>query len=64
MSAKRPEGKYTTTRVIVVKDRKKRRKGQLALFAAERLLVTRTYNQDGELIGYNAVPIVNFRRLD
>ena len=57
MSAKRPEGTYLTTRVIVVKDRKKRRKGQVALFAAERILVTRTYNQDGLLIGYNAEPI-------
>lgn len=44
----------TVIRVIVRGEHKRRRKGQLSLFAAERLIVTRTYNEDGRLIGYNA----------
>lgn len=57
------KGTTTTTRVIVRGEHKKRRKGQQTLFNAEGVIVTRTYDSDGRLIGYKAVPIVNFRRI-
>lgn len=47
----------TTTRVIVRGEYKKRRKGQLALFAAERILVERFYDEDGRFIGANLTPL-------
>jgi hypothetical protein len=56
------DGTTTTVRVIVRGEHKKRRKGQQTLFNAEGVKVTRTYNSDGKLIGYEAVPLSNFDR--
>lgn len=47
---------FTTTSVVVRGEHKKRRKGQMSLFAAEGVKVTRTYDSDGRLIGYQAEP--------
>lgn len=53
----------TTTRVIVRGAKAKRLKGQESLFNAEGVIVTRTFDSDGRLIGYKATPISNFRHL-